>query len=81
VDLTREQIDNRHVHLLTTLMREHPSKTFNFAYTFNPVASTPYFPSATYATDGFAVGLQPTDLSDGCQTLQSWLDRLKAVWL
>jgi len=80
VDLTREQIDHRHVSLLTTLMRERPSKTFNFAYTFNPVASTPYFPSATYATDGFAIGLQPTDLSDGCQTLQAWLDRLKAVW-
>src|SRR5262249_16316839 len=32
------------------------------------------------ATDGFAVGLQATDLSEGCYTLQGWLDRMKAVW-
>jgi uncharacterized protein (UPF0210 family) len=80
VDLTGEQIEVRHTDLLSRVIRENAGKTFNFAYTFNNAASSPYFPSASYETNGFAVGLQSTDLSEGCNTIEEWLDRMKAVW-
>jgi len=44
------------------------------------IASSPYFPSAAYERNGFAVGLQPTNLSAGCSTIEEWLERLEAVW-
>ena len=80
VDLTSEHIDIRHTDLLSRVIRENAGKTFNFTYTFNNAASSPYFPSASYDTNGFTVGLQSTDLSEGCSTIQEWLDRMKAVW-
>jgi hypothetical protein len=80
VDLTSEQIEVRHTDLLSRVIRENAGKTFNFTYAFNNVASSPYFPSASYDTDGFTVGLQATDLSEGCNTIQEGLDRMKAVW-
>jgi len=80
VDLTGGHIDIRHIDLLSRVIRENAGKTFNFAYTFNNMASSPYFPSASYGTNGFAVGLQSTDLSEGCSSIEEWLDRMKAVW-
>jgi uncharacterized protein (UPF0210 family) len=80
VDLTSEQIGIRHTNLLSRIIRENAGKTFNFTYTFNNAASSPFFPSASYDTNGFTVGLQATDLSDGCNTIQEWLDRMKMVW-
>jgi uncharacterized protein (UPF0210 family) len=80
VDLTAEVPTHEHVQLLTAIVQNAPGKTFSFTYTFNNAASTPYFPSATYETDGFAIGLQPTNLSSGCQSIDEWLHRLKRVW-
>lgn len=80
VDLTSEHIETRHTGLLSSVIRENAGKAFNFAYTFNNAASTPYFPAASYDTNGFAVGLQSTDLSEGCSTIEAWLDRMKAAW-
>jgi hypothetical protein len=81
LDLTGTEITKIHVDLLFKVIYQAPEKTFNFTYTFNTPPSCPYFPSATYGTDGFAVGLQPTDLSEGCGTLDQWLGKMKEVWL
>jgi uncharacterized protein DUF711 len=80
VDLTHEPVTVKHAYLLTDIIRMNAAKTFNFAYTFNNALSSPYFPSATYEKNGFSVGLQPTDLSEGCQSIEEWLDRTKAAW-
>ena len=80
IDLAGEQIGIRHTDLLSRIIRENAGKTFNFAYTFNNAASTPFFPSASYDTNGFTVGLQATDLSECCNSIQEWLDRMKTVW-
>jgi uncharacterized protein (UPF0210 family) len=65
---------------LQEIIKTDASKTFSFTYTFNNAPSSPYFPSARYEKDGFAVGLQPTDLSQGCNTLEEWLSKLKQTW-
>lgn len=80
VELAQEEITNDHAQLLQEIIRTDASKTFSFTYTFNNVPSSPYFPSARYEKDGFAIGLQPTDLSQGCNTLEEWLSKLKQVW-
>jgi hypothetical protein len=81
VEASAAQIDDRHVGLLTSIIETCAAKTFSFTYTFNNAPSSPYFPSATYEKDGFAVGLQPTDLSIGCTTVDEWLQRMQAAWL
>lgn len=68
------------IDLLLDIIKKRPDKTFSFAYTFNVPPSSPYFPSATYARDGFAVGLQPTDLASGCTELAQWLGNMRQVW-
>src|SRR5215471_12164589 len=55
VDLTHEPITAAHVRLLTDIIRINAGKTFSFAYTFNNALSSPYFPSAAYEKNGFAV--------------------------
>ncbi|HVW23465.1 MAG TPA: DUF711 family protein [Candidatus Saccharimonadales bacterium] len=80
VDLTGAEIDNEHVDLLFRIISEKPSATFNFTYVFNNAKSSPYFPSADYEKDGFSIGLQPTDLSEGCTSLEQWLDAMKNCW-
>ncbi len=69
------------VDVLFRIIREKPEKTFQFSYTFHNRRSSPFFPSATYESPGFAVGLQATNLSEGCNTLEEWLALMKAVWL
>lgn len=61
-------------------MKPKQCLTFNFAYVFNNRPSSPYFPSTAYERNGFAIGLQPTDLSEGCTTLDEWLQKVKASW-
>ena len=80
VDLTNEVPTREHLGLVMAIVQNEPTKTFSFTYTFNNVPSTPYFPSATYETDGFAIGLQPTNLSSGCHSIGDWLHRLQHVW-
>ncbi len=80
VELGSERPTREHVGLLTDIIQNAPTKTFSFAYTFNNRPSSPFFPSATYETDGFAIGLQPTNLSSGCRSIDEWLERLHHVW-
>lgn len=68
------------VDFLFEIIQKQPQKTFNFAYTFHNELGSPYFPSATYHQPGFALGLQPTDLSEGCKYLEEWLQRMRQVW-
>jgi hypothetical protein len=80
LDLTNEEIGSKHTNLLFKIISENPAKTFNFTYTFNNAASSPYFPSAKYQQNGFAIGLQPTDLAKNCSSLEQWLDAMKQCW-
>lgn len=80
IDLTSAIIDKRSVDVLFQIIKNKPNKTFLFAYVFNNPPSTPFFPSATYAKNGFSLGLQPTDLSLGCNSIEEWLDKMKRVW-
>ncbi len=80
VDLTKEKIKNLHARLLFKLIKHAPENTFNFAYVFNNPFSSPFFPAANYQKEGFAIGLQPTDLAEGCKTLKQWLTRVREVW-
>ncbi len=80
IDLAREAIDNRHVKVLYDIIQTNPAKTFNFTYTFNNAPSSPYFPSASYERNGFVIGLQPTNLSTNCNSLDDWLKRMNQCW-
>ncbi|MBI3955293.1 DUF711 family protein, partial [Candidatus Gottesmanbacteria bacterium] len=80
IDLTSVIIDKRSVDLLFQIIKNKAEKTFLFAYVFNNTPSTPFFPSATYAKNGFSIGLQPTDLSLGCKSIEEWLVKMKSVW-
>ncbi len=66
---------------LFRLMEAQPEQTFGFAYTFANAPGSPFFPSASWAGNGFALGLQPTDLAVGCDTPEAWLVRLRDSWL
>lgn len=68
------------VNLLFRIIKERPEKTFNFAFTFNNVHSSPFFPSSNFRKTGFSVGMQPTDLSEGCSTLDEWFINMKKSW-
>ena len=65
---------------LFNIIKSQPSKTFSFTYTFNNSPSSPYFPSATYQKNGFSIGLQTTDLSMDCNSLDEWFQIMKSVW-
>ena len=80
IDLSTEEINTQHTEILFDIMRHKAEKTFNFTYVFHNQPSSPYFPTAHYAREGFAIGLQPTDLSEGCHTLEAWLHRVREVW-
>lgn len=80
MELANDEITLEHVELLNQIININASKTFSFTYTFNNAPSSPYFPSAVYEKNGFAIGLQPTDLSEGCETLEQWLENMKQVW-
>lgn len=80
IDLTNEILDVSIVELLFQIILQFPQKTFNFTFVFNNKHSSPYFPSATYFKNGFSIGLQPTDLSIDCNTLDEWLNKIKETW-
>lgn len=81
IDLTHIKPSIHHVDLLYDICRNKPEKCFNFTYVFNNAFSSPYFPAANYQENGFSLGLQPTNLSAGCQSLQQWLMKMKECWL
>lgn len=80
LDLTDKEITLDDVQILFEIIREKPEKTFNFTYVFHNSLSTPFFPSATYGKDGFSLGLQPTDLSSNCNSLDERIENMKSVW-
>lgn len=80
LDLT-DGVSANHVDVLLQIIRDAPAKTFNFTYTFHNRPSSPFFPSATFEHSGFSIGLQPTDLSEGCTDLEGWLSAMETVWL
>ncbi|MEK7495518.1 MAG: DUF711 family protein [Patescibacteria group bacterium] len=81
LDLTNFEINTDHVELLFNIINKYPAKTFNFTFVFNNPSSSPFFPSANFEKDGFSVGLQPTDLAEGCNNLDEWLNKMKETWL
>ena len=68
------------VNILFEIIKNSPKKSFHFAFTFNNVKSSPYLPSADYERDGFSIGLQPTDLSDSCHSIDEWLSVINKTW-
>jgi len=68
------------VNLLFRIIKEKPEKTFNFAFTFNNVNSSPFFPSSNFEKPGFSIGMQPTDLSDGCSSIEEWFSKMEECW-
>jgi hypothetical protein len=68
------------IELFFEIVRRAPQNTFNFGYVANNRVSSPFFPSANYGKDGFAIGLQMTDLAEACSGLEAWLQTMKAVW-
>jgi len=81
MDLTNEEITNEYSQILFKIIKESPVSTFSFTYTFNNSVSSPYFPSAVFEQEGFAIGLQPTNLAKGCKSVDEWLNNLKGCWL
>lgn len=80
VDLTSEQLELKHVDFLFDIIKNKPEKTFNMAYVFHNAASSPFFPSAQYAGNGFSVGLQATNLAENCTSLDQWLEHIRQTW-
>ncbi|HUF40255.1 MAG TPA: DUF711 family protein [Anaerolineales bacterium] len=81
LDLTEEPATPEHAAVLFEIIARNAGKTFSFAYTFNTPPSSPYYPSAAYERNGFAIGLQSTDLSAGCTSIEEWLARVRETWL
>ena len=75
-----DQVTQEDVGLLFHMIKHQAHKTFHFCYSFSNALSSPYFPSAQYQQDGYSIGLQSTDLSEGCTSLSAWLLRMKEVW-
>lgn len=80
IDATRDHIDERHSNILFELIQKNPSKTFNFTFVFHNKRSSPFFPSASYEQDGYAIGLQHTNLAENCTSLKEWFNNTKRVW-
>ena len=81
LDLTEKEITKEDAQLLFEIIKSKSGKTFNFAYVFNNQPSSPFFPSGSYDKNGFSIGLQPTDLSEGHNSIDEWLDKIEGVWL
>lgn len=78
-DLT-DKIEKEDAEFLFKLIEGKAEKTFNFSYKFGDSPDTPYFPVATYKQNGFSIGLQPTDISENCSSIEEWLTKTKNVW-
>ena len=68
------------VNLLYEMINNKPDRTFLFSYIFNNTNSTPFLPSSNYQQDGFSIGLQSPDLSEDCQYIDQWFQKMKDVW-
>lgn len=79
LDLTKKEITIKDAKLLFEIIKRNPARTFNFAYVFNNPTSSPFLPSGNYSQNGFSIGLQLTDLSENCQSIEKWLDKIKEI--
>lgn len=79
LDLTKI-VEKKDAEFLFKLIETKADKTFNFSYKFFDSPSTPFFPVATFQQNGFSLGLQATDLSENCKTIDEWLEKIKSVW-
>lgn len=75
-----DKITIKDVDLLFQIIKNAPKKTFNFTYVFHNAHSSPFFPAASYQKEGFSIGLQSTNLAEGCTTLAEWFENMQAVW-
>lgn len=80
LDLTEKVIEMRHVDFLFEMNEKSPESTFSFCFAFNNPSSSPYHPPAEYEEEGFSIGLQPTNLSKDCESMDEWLGNMKQVW-
>lgn len=81
IDLTNETISLKHCAVLFSIIKNNAKKTFQFTYVFNNPVSSPFYPAANYESEGFSVGLKPTDLSTECNTLDEWFKKMKSAWM
>lgn len=61
-------------------MKKSPSSTFSFCYSFNNPDSSPFHPPAQYGEEGFSIGLQATNLSEGCESMNEWFENMREAW-
>jgi hypothetical protein len=80
LDLTHEDITLQHIEPLFQIIENNAKNTFTFSFGFNLPPSSPFFPSALFGKKGFSIGLQATDLSDGCSSLEQWFAAMKRTW-
>lgn len=80
IDLTEQPPTQDHVNFLLNLIRNKASKSFNFTFVMNNRPSSPYFPSSSYREEGFAIGLQPTNLATQCVSVDEWMHEMKTCW-
>lgn len=79
-DLTDEVITDRHIDFLFDVIAKRAEHTFNFSYSFNAPSSSPFFTTTNYEQNGFSLGLQSADLSEGCESLDEWFKNMSEVW-
>jgi len=81
LDLTKKEIIDEDAQLLFKIIRNKARGTFNFTYVFSNQSSSPFFPSGSYHKNGFSIGLQPTDLAEDCDSIDTWLNNIRDAWL
>ena len=79
LDLT-QQILAADVDRLFEIIATAADKTFNFSYCVNNPPSSPFFPSARWQQDGFAIGLQSTDLLEAEDGVADWMRKMRHCW-
>ncbi len=76
-----DRVTTDDVDLLFRMMDEKAERSFLFSYTFCNAKHSPFFPAAHSDRSGFSIGLQPTNLAEGCNSLHTWLFRMKEAWM
>ena len=77
----KDEVRLEDIEVLFQIIQRAPSKTFHFTFSFNNTYNSPYFPASNFGKTGFSIGLQPTNLAAGCDSLSAWFDNMKQVWL
>ncbi|HRY31962.1 MAG TPA: DUF711 family protein [Bacteroidales bacterium] len=75
-----DRVTSEDVDLLFRMIDEKADRSFLFSYTFCNAKHSPFFPAAHAERSGFSIGLQPTNLAEDCNSLHTWLFRMKEAW-